>query len=602
MSIINSIRQRLAESKDSGKDVRIIKKLIWSLYPAQASASLLSEVNSVASSILVGRFFGCDALAAMGFIGPLTQFVKAIDNLVYTGSSIICGKALGAGKKDKIRQVFNTTFALCVLLVALITLLLLLFSRPVALLLGTAGTDTDNTALYILGYGVGIGFYVMCGCLYTCLELERMDKMLSLMPVITIVFNIGGNLANIFFLHWGLFGIGLFSSIGNVIAVLIILPYILIKGKLFRLSLKDIELSVVTEVLKAGSPSTVLALAGVFRGRVINQFVYALGGAYGMAAVSIAGSCSNLISVAVTGLNKVFSNVINLLVGQRDIKLLKKLPGIMVSYSFPLYLIPYLLIAFVFGEPIALLFGAEATQLSMVVTSMRVFASWIFIDMFTLPAISMYQAMGKTWTVNIVSALCSGVIPIAMAYTLGNLLGFYFIVGLGTVVEVITLIAYGIVYYSKTRRLPSPLGICFIPDSMSVAPEDSIVTTVSTVEEVVNTSKQVVDFCKRKGLSSRASYYCGLCIEEMAVDTIVNRFKSQNATIDLRLFYEGDHVRIMLRDSCQHFDPNEWLALCAPEDELRSLGIRMVSKLAGEMNYVNSLGLNILMIDNYKQQ
>ena len=121
--------------------------------------------------------------------------------------------------------------------------------------------------------------------------------------------------------------------------------------------------------------------------------------------------------------------------------------------------------------------------------------------------------------------------------------------------------------------------------------------TISTTAQVISASEQVVEFCRSKGLSAKIAYYCGLCIEEMGADTILNRFQSERDTIDLRVFYEKGHIRIMFRDSCPHFDPNEWLTHYESTDPTRSLGIRMVSKICGEMNYVNSLGLNVLMIE-----
>lgn len=254
------------------------------------------------------------------------------------------------------------------------------------------------------------------------------------------------------------------------------------------------------------------------------------------------------------------------------------------------------------GEPIVLLFGANAAELPLYVNTFRIFILYYFFDMFLTPITGIYQAMGKVGLINITTVFGSAVVPVVLAFGFGKLLGYYFIVAFPSFVILGILLGFLVYNIIKTHRFPLPWNICHIPDSLAVAPEDSVVVTFSTVEEVVEVSKQVVEFCKRKGLSAKTAYYCGLCIEEMAVDTIVNRFKSQKATIDLRLFYENDHVRIMLRDSCSHFDPNEWLNLCTPEDASRSLGIRMVSKLAGEMNYVNSLGLNVLIIEDYKQK
>ena len=106
----------------------------------------------------------------------------------------------------------------------------------------------------------------------------------------------------------------------------------------------------------------------------------------------------------------------------------------------------------------------------------------------------------------------------------------------------------------------------------------------------------MIDFCIDRGMSAKTAKYCGLCLEEIAADTVNNRFVKKKSTIDLRAIYEDGNLSIMFRDDCPYFDVGEWLELCSPEDASRSLGIKMVKRLSDEMNYVNTMGLNVLSI------
>ena len=51
-----------------------------------------------------------------------------------------------------------------------------------------------------------------------------------------------------------------------------------------------------------------------------------------------------------------------------------------------------------------------------------------------------------------------------------------------------------------------------------------------------------------------------------------------------------------LRDNCVPFDPHTKLEMYTGDDPLKNIGIKMVSKIAKEMNYQTTFGMNVLMI------
>ena len=77
-----------AAKENAADDTRVIRRLIWSLVPAQASATTFTLINALANNVIVGRYFGSEALATIGFVGPLTMLGNAVNSLLSTGSSI----------------------------------------------------------------------------------------------------------------------------------------------------------------------------------------------------------------------------------------------------------------------------------------------------------------------------------------------------------------------------------------------------------------------------------------------------------------------------------------------------------------------------------
>ena len=66
--------------------------------------------------------------------------------------------------------------------------------------------------------------------------------------------------------------------------------------------------------------------------------------------------------------------------------------------------------------------------------------------------------------------------------------------------------------------------------------------------------------------------------------------------VDVRCIYENNSISITVRDNCPGFDPEAWLALHSGEDTLKGIGIKLIKDIASEMNYRNTIGMNILTI------
>jgi serine/threonine-protein kinase RsbW len=73
--------------------------------------------------------------------------------------------------------------------------------------------------------------------------------------------------------------------------------------------------------------------------------------------------------------------------------------------------------------------------------------------------------------------------------------------------------------------------------------------------------------------------------------------KGKRANIDLRLVYHNGTGVIRLRDDGRPFDPIHWLEKNSGDDPASGLGIRVVTGLAKNVNYMASMEMNNLMIE-----
>ena len=102
-----------------------------------------------------------------------------------------------------------------------------------------------------------------------------------------------------------------------------------------------------------------------------------------------------------------------------------------------------------------------------------------------------------------------------------------------------------IVIYSWIVRKKFPLSIedlMAIPDGFGASEENRIDISITQMEEVIQVSKQVQDFCIGRGFDKKRSFLAGLSLEETAANIVGHGFtkdKKKHA-IDVRVSLKDD--------------------------------------------------------------
>ena len=167
---------------------------------------------------------------------------------------------------------------------------------------------------------------------------------------------------------------------------------------------------------------------------------------------------------------------------------------------------------------------------------------------------------------------------------------------LNGVTTTIVIVIYAVI---MKKRIPKNMEeLMVIPDDFGVSDDERIDISIDRIEEVVTVSERIKSFCDRRGLDDRRSYLASLFLEEMAGNVVEHGFsKDKKAhTIDIRVVHKGDEVILRIKDDCRPFDPSVRKEMRDPEDPAKNIGIRMIYKMAKQMEYQNMLGLNVLTV------
>ena len=149
------------------------------------------------------------------------------------------------------------------------------------------------------------------------------------------------------------------------------------------------------------------------------------------------------------------------------------------------------------------------------------------------------------------------------------------------------------------KRPPAtPTDLLVFSEDFGVAEDKRLDLSINTVEDAVEVSRQVIDFCSARGIDRRRAYYAGLCMEEMAGNVVLHGFTKDKRkhSLDIRVSLSGDDVILRLRDNCIAFNPAERAGSREAEDGIKDIGICLAYSIAKEFQYQNLLGLNVLIM------
>lgn len=118
------------------------------------------------------------------------------------------------------------------------------------------------------------------------------------------------------------------------------------------------------------------------------------------------------------------------------------------------------------------------------------------------------------------------------------------------------------------------------------------------IARIVQVSKQMQSFCEQHKIDKKRSMFVALCFEEMACNIIQHNLSEKKLSIDVFVAIIDNNIYIRLRDNCKKFDVVEKYNAFKynPDHPEKNIGIHVVMKSAKSVEYVNSFGMNNLII------
>jgi putative MATE family efflux protein len=270
------------------------KILIFSL-PIMAM-NILQLLFNTADMVVVGRFSGSEALAAVGATGPLINLIVNLFMGLSVGTSVMVAQDCGAGKSAAVSKSVHTSIAISIVGGLIVMVLGIILCEPLLEMMGTPEDIFDLSVLYMKIYFVSMPASMVYNFAAAILRAVGDTRRPMYYLMITGILHVIFNLFFVIVLHMSIDGVAWATVISQYLSVLLIMMclyksegairFIPRKMRIDRQKLKDI----VRIGLPAGLQGLLFSISNVLIQSAVNSF-----GSTMVAASSAAGNVESYI-------------------------------------------------------------------------------------------------------------------------------------------------------------------------------------------------------------------------------------------------------------------------------------------------------------------
>lgn len=240
--------------------------------------NLAQQLYNTVDSIVVGKYVGDNALAAVGASGPLLNLLLVLFMGIAIGATIMVSQYFGARQQDLLSTTVGNTITLTVISSIFIMILGPLITHPLMSLINTPAEIYQDSCNYLIIIFLGIigtaGYNILAGVLRGLGD--------SFMPLVYLVIacllNVVLDLLFVVVFHWGVAGVAIATSISQIVSGILCLIRLLNMKEIVVVPLSSLRLhkELVLRLTKLGVPSglaqAIFSLAAIVVQSLTNSF------------------------------------------------------------------------------------------------------------------------------------------------------------------------------------------------------------------------------------------------------------------------------------------------------------------------------------------
>lgn len=362
----------------------IWKQLLIFFFPIMIG-TFFQQIYNTADSIVVGRFVGKEALAAVG--GSVNQIVNLVVEVfvgLTSGASVIAAQFYGAKDRKNLNKTLHTSYAFGITIGCIVGVLGFFLTDTVLTLMKTPQELMADSRIYLHIYFCGMVFNIIYNMGASILRAVGDSKRPLYVLMVTCGLNIVLDIILVVVCRLGVMGVALATVSCQGISSALVTVLLMKENPLFQLKLREIRFygASLKSVLRIGIPAALEATMYTIANLIIQVFVNELG----TDTVAAWGTFAKIDAVYWMVVNA-FAISITTFVGQNygagKVKRMRKSVGICLGMTYAgAFLVSGVLYAL--AAPLYRLFTTDAKVVQIGVDMMH----------FLLPSYFLYVAIG----------------------------------------------------------------------------------------------------------------------------------------------------------------------------------------------------------------
>ena len=187
---------------------------------------IFTSIYGVVDGFFVSNYVGKTPFAALNFIMPFLMILGGTGFMIGTGGSALVAKEMGCGQKEKANRTFSMMIGFACVTGLILTVLGLVFIRPIAQLMGANEAMLDDCVIYGSVCIVFTVAFMLQNVFQSLLVVAERPRVGLIATVAAGVTNMVLDALFIAGFRWGLVGAALATGFGQCVGALIPLLYI----------------------------------------------------------------------------------------------------------------------------------------------------------------------------------------------------------------------------------------------------------------------------------------------------------------------------------------------------------------------------------------
>lgn len=357
-----------------------VSKIFWIFAIPSILAIIMQSTAGLIDSIFIGRYIGPEGLSAITLVMPIVMLLLGISVMVAIGGTTLAGIYKGKDNLEKSNNFFNVTMVLLFMIAGISTVLVLLFGKSFAILIGATG----DVATYVRDYSMTLGMFFIPFLLNFAMGffLKLDGKPVSVVIAVSFGTLINVVLDYVFIVHldMGMIGAAFATGLSQLIPSLILL-YLLISKSNWRFKKPVFIKSEIFQIFFNGSSELFSMASGAISSFIFNMIIINQIGLGGIAAYAVAVQVGSLSISIFYGFAESIQSPVSVNYGAMQLERVDEFR----KFSLRLNLISgafVSLVVFFFSESIAGIFITDTSTVELSVFILKFFAiSYIFAGM-----------------------------------------------------------------------------------------------------------------------------------------------------------------------------------------------------------------------------